>query len=339
MWLSAQETVGPIDQFMTKKPRIVSPRINEAYTITFGDRAENEVGMEIIGTSSPKGLSVASLRAIAHKLPGSSVIDLTTLLHGCGFQNIPEAAILVVRGGVSALLGPKADAAILAELRAMPKDKTSLYDGVVKNKLARHNSCLADFEQKPDIAHRKGTVVLFSDYPHTHCLRTELSKCMASLPLVGELNHYFNASTCGIGWHGDAERKLVAGARFGPGANGMPFKLQWFHNGMPVGKEARIELDAGDIYILSDKAVGNDWKSWSALTLRHAAGKDTSVYARTKRKRGEPHPVAVFRPPPPLTPEQIARMEVNKKKALAIRAAKDEEARNTLPARVTGNVC
>ena len=113
-------------------------------------------------------------------------------------------------------------------------------------------------------------------------------------PLVGELNHYFNANTCGIGWHGDKERKLVAGCRFGPGADGMPLKMQWFHWHKPVGSEARIELQEGDIYFFSDKAVGYDSNCPSKVTLRHAAGKDTSKYARTKRKRGEEHPVTVF---------------------------------------------
>ena len=181
----------------------------------------------------------------------------------------------------------------------MPKDATSLSYGRVVNKHARHNNCMGDFDQAPDIAAGRGTVVNFQDYPHTARLRAELTRLMeAPTPLVGELNHYFDAKTCGIGWHGDAERKLVAGTRFGPGADGMPLKLQWFHKGVPVGTEARIELNAGDIYFFSDKAVGYDFKRHSQITLRHAAGKDTCTYARTKRKYGEEHPVAVFVLPP-----------------------------------------
>jgi hypothetical protein len=33
-----------------------------------------------------------------------------------------------------------------------------------------------------------------------------------------------------------------------------------------------LTLQAGDLYIMSDKATGNDWKKSSILTLRHAAG-------------------------------------------------------------------
>jgi len=34
----------------------------------------------------------------------------------------------------------------------------------------------------------------------------------------------------------------------------------------------KINFNHGDIYIMSDKAVGNDWKKRKIHTLRHAAG-------------------------------------------------------------------
>ena len=263
-----------------------------AFTVTFGDRAENEYGMQMIGTPAASGLSVASLQEIASTFGSASkLIDLAPLLDGTG-RTPPEAAVLVVKGGVD-LLGDSE--VILSELHAMPKDVTSLSYGRVVNKHARHNNCIGDFYQEPDIPAGRGTVVNFQDYPHTNALRNKLTHLMnAPTPLVGELNHYFDANKCGIGYHGDSERRIVAGSRFGKGADGMPLKFQWFHKCAPVGKEARIELDASDLYFFSDKAVGHDFKCRSLLTLRHAAGKDTCSYARTKRKRGEEHIVTVF---------------------------------------------
>lgn len=35
---------------------------------------------------------------------------------------------------------------------------------------------------------------------------------------------------------------------------------QWFYKGEPVGEQIIIPLDAGDMYIMSEKAVGTDWK-------------------------------------------------------------------------------
>ena len=37
-------------------------------------------------------------------------------------------------------------------------------------------------------------------------------------------------------------------------------------------KEYRVTLDHGDLYVMSEKAVGEDWKKSASLTLRHCAG-------------------------------------------------------------------
>lgn len=269
---------------MAKRRTTGAQMQNDAYTVTFGDRAENEVGMQMIGTPAAKGLSVSQLHGIAREFDGAVVHDLVPLLTDTHLK-APEAAVLVVKGGVKRLSDYMG---ALSELRKMPKDTTSFSYGRVVNKHARHNNCIGDFDQAPNIAQGRGTVVNFKDYPHIDKLRTELTRLMGvSTPLVGELNHYFNAKTCGIGWHGDAERKLVAGARFGPGAQGFPLKLQWFHKGEPVGTELRLNLNAGDLYFFSDKAVGYDFMRSSQVTLRHAAGKDTCKYAESKKRQRE----------------------------------------------------
>lgn len=50
------------------------------------------------------------------------------------------------------------------------------------------------------------------------------------------------------------------------------------HVGMQkIGKLIRIYLNHGDLYVMSSKAVGFDWKKRSIYTLRHAAGTDKSL--------------------------------------------------------------
>lgn len=46
---------------------------------------------------------------------------------------------------------------------------------------------------------------------------------------------------------------------------------RWYKNSKEVGKEFRIKLGHGDLYIMSEKATGCDWKYRSKLTLRHCA--------------------------------------------------------------------
>jgi len=89
---------------------------------------------------------------------------------------------------------------------------------------------------------------------------------------------------------GDRERTLVVGGRFGKGSNGVPLKFQWHKNGAPIGSEGRIPLNSGDLYFMSEKAVGFDCLDYSILTLKHAAGKDTFKASVGKRKAGEDAP-------------------------------------------------
>jgi len=46
----------------------------------------------------------------------------------------------------------------------------------------------------------------------------------------------------------------------------------WFYQTEGICPHKTIYLNHGDLYIMSFKAVGTDWKKRSILTLRHAAG-------------------------------------------------------------------
>ena len=52
----------------------------------------------------------------------------------------------------------------------------------------------------------------------------------------------------------------------------MKLHYQWFLNSKSVGRRAEFFLDDGDMYIMSEKATGFDWKKKKFLTIRHAAG-------------------------------------------------------------------
>jgi len=255
---------------------------NEAWTVTWGDVAMNEVQMQRIGQEAEHGVSVARLQEIKVQLEAKGMscilIDLRQLLPEAKRESASEAAVLVVRKGVNALSeDSNGEAALLAEQRSMPIDKQAWNSrhGGVFNKHNRYNNLLGDDDQAADYANRKGSVVDCSKYPITRKLRATFTSLLgAEHPLVGETNHYFEASECGIGWHGDRERKMVVGVRLGPGAKGMPLKFLWFFDSKPVGAEGRLLLDAGDVYFMSEKAVGFDWLTKNHLTLRHAAGVD-----------------------------------------------------------------
>ena len=87
--------------------------------------------------------------------------------------------------------------------------------------------------------------------------------------LNAEGNYYYDNSKCMIGFHGDTERHVVVGIRFG---STYPLHFQWYKNSETVSDIKTIHLNGGDMYVMSEKAVGTDWKSSSKYTLRHSAG-------------------------------------------------------------------
>lgn len=143
--------------------------------------------------------------------------------------------------------------------------------GRVVNKHARWNLCYADTHQVADIAAGKGTILAFDEVPCLNQVRTVLPCILgeAAKGLFAELNYYYDVKECGIGFHGDTERRLVVGVRIGAT---LPLHYQWYHQSKPIGPNIKLEINGDDFYVMGEKAVGTDWKTRKTPTLRHAAG-------------------------------------------------------------------
>jgi hypothetical protein len=151
------------------------------------------------------------------------------------------------------------------------------------NKRARKNICWAyNMEQNPAVYEGKGRIVDVLKRPILNAAVEKLKKQISNgLIVIGsktkveinviEGNRYYNLKNTGIGYHGDTERVVVICLTIGGGGN-YPMCWQWFNDAMPVGNNINIGLNDGDVYIMSEKAVGADWKLRSKYTIRHAAG-------------------------------------------------------------------
>jgi len=150
------------------------------------------------------------------------------------------------------------------------------------NKRARTNLCfVAGREQEPAVYEGKGSIY---DLKKLEALNRGIEKLKSQIAEglieigsktkveinVVEGNRYYNLKKTGIGFHGDTERVVVICISIG--CNNYPMRWQWFKDGMPVGEPIDVILNCGDVYIMSEKAVGADWKKSSLYTLRHSAG-------------------------------------------------------------------
>jgi len=242
----------------------------KVYTVTFGDVAENHVGMQKIGKLAEHGYSCAQITSLREKIGlECKVIDLASRWSGEG--EAPEACVMVIKRGVQHILGTENTSELIAEHDTLSMDKKAFMRGRVVNKHARWNLCFADEDQEPSYADGKGRIVSYRHIPLTQKIRKTISEWMGDEMLNGEANYYYDISKCGISYHGDSERHKVFAVRMG---ESMPIYFQWFQKSKPVGERIKIDLDDGDMYIMSEKAVGTDWMKKIVPTLRHATGCD-----------------------------------------------------------------
>jgi hypothetical protein len=279
----------------------------ETWTITFSESVENHAGMQIIGKKHDQGTSVGELETLEKIFIKNGyvteLVDLQALLpadaesesdesgsesesesessdaeHEPVIKPPKDAKILVIRGGIRALTDDYE--ALKAEVEGSKNkvDKKAWMRGRVVNKIARYNLCYSDRAQKPDYANKKGTIIAFRTVPELQKVRKSLGKLFSIVDdkkkynnLFAELNYYYD-DTCGIRAHGDSERFVVIGLRFG---HTMSLCYHWFHHSKPIGTKKTLMLNDGDFYIMSEKATGNDWKRRTIPTLRHSAGNKT----------------------------------------------------------------
>ncbi|MBT6711613.1 MAG: hypothetical protein HOB22_07855 [Candidatus Marinimicrobia bacterium] len=163
-------------------------------------------------------------------------------------------------------------------------------------KRARTNLCfVSGREQEPAVLEGKGSIYDLKKMDllnkGVEMLKKQIdeglieigSKTKVEINVV-EGNRYYNLKNTGIGFHGDTERVVVICISIG--CDNYPMRWQWFKDGMPVGKHIGITLNCGDVYIMSEKAVGADWKKKSKYTLRHSAGaKKYTSLSKWEKKR------------------------------------------------------
>lgn len=235
----------------------------ETITITFGDVAENHVGMEKIGDLQNKGFSQQDLELIwdGFDIRGfdCEIINLDPT------GEYEPAFVLVVRNAMKDIV---VEDKLYKELQKLNWDTKAKMYGRVVDKKARYNLCFADFDQEPDYEQGKGRVIAFEQVPLLNLVKTEVEK-ITQKSLVAEGNRYYDISKTGIGYHGDSERRIVIAIRLGAS---MPLYYQWYRQSEAVGEPIKIDLHHGDMYFMSEKAVGTDWKKKSIYTLRHATG-------------------------------------------------------------------
>lgn len=264
-------------------------------TFTFCDSGENHAGMEQLGNMVAEGEGFTKedldkiMEIFKEKGFECEIIDLKELLNDEEKKGAQNAYILVVRNVVQKIMleSGKTMADIRDEIF-----KEELWDKKyyctrrrkVLNKLARWNNVICDIDRDPDYENKKGSLV---SWDRVGCLKL-VKEYIESVGgekaknFVCEGNYYYNLKKTGIGFHGDAERRKVVAIRLG---SSMTLCYNWYHYSQPIGEKKEIDLNEGDMYWMSEEAVGTKWRMRSLKKLRHSAGKKNCKYVKVPIKK------------------------------------------------------
>jgi len=287
---------------------------------TFAMAGENHVGSEITGTQAATGTgeTFADLQSLEVFFKDKGYTTELTALHKLAClvpkASVEDAGLLVVREYLkdkqaravhNELMGLQWNAEYIdwkKDRRDENNQKIHLTGGLwVKGRLlkqhARRNLIIQKGVEKTSTFAQygnNGTVVdcnrlrFFS--PVYEQLMDDVATALpcslaAKHDFIAEGNLYHKEDAY-IGWHGDTERNQVMCLSLGRG--NFPLRFCWKYKGEAVSEVFETRLNSGDLYIMSEKAVGSDWKKRNTYTLVHSAGDNKSVKkvpGRPKRKR------------------------------------------------------
>lgn len=245
-----------------------------SYTLLIVDRAAREGAgngqVQSMGTNRGQGYTAEQLRQIHAKLSQSG--EVTSRLYElnplCTDIATEDACVLVIK-----LPQETADGA-LHEMQNNVRYSLfkRAYGRSVRAK-SRNISYVSNFTAPEDPDTNAPSVTDWSDLPHCQKAKQILNDALSDTEAAHAVAiRYEDYKTCGVRWHGDAERSKTLVVRLGPNSKHHPFYLMWYYNHKPISDPFPIHLDHGEVCIPSIKAVGSDFKKSSIPTLRHATG-------------------------------------------------------------------
>jgi alkylated DNA repair dioxygenase AlkB len=248
------------------------------YAITFGEVAILHVGSTELGKRRNNGFTIDELMQLNDNISESEFISLSDKLPS-DLREENEAGVLIIRNAADLFLGKNSADKLLHEQDNIQYDK-KYFDNRRKktlNKRARYNIVFGEQEVLHSDDYKTFSIKAFQNLPYLNQIKNKLHNILGDKAnnLNAEGNYYYEKQS-GIGFHGDAERKIVICLSLG---NSSTLRYAWR---MPktsehYGESIDIQVNHGDMYIMSEKATGFDWKLRSKVRIVHAAGSNKYI--------------------------------------------------------------
>ena len=224
----------------------------------------------IIISFQQKTLSFYDLNNIQKNYEFTKLIHLHDFIPSIEDRKLNEAGILIIKNYVTDHL--------YKEQKGLDWDKMEYRRGRIVNKKAKYALKYNHLSQEPDYPNNKERIINFNDMPMLNQLKIDITKKLnLEDQMSATADYYYNMNTCGTSYHTTTNNvfNICLGSS-------IQLHYQWFLNGKPLGDNISITLNHGDLYFISDKASGHDYKRKKIPTLKFAFGCDK--YTKIKNK-------------------------------------------------------
>lgn len=259
--------------------------LKKGITISFGNVCENSYTMEKYGNPDVEGFDFKKMKRMEMILKERGLQTEFYTLNRYFEHEFPGSYILVIRNLFSHLEDEAQECFVSEEeviennvIKKVRWDKHeySRYTKGVVNLQARYKLCFPNRMQEtkinPDYENKRGTlynmnriIVLKTMHDYIDSLLREC--CEQEIVLFAEGNYYYDLSKTYIGFHRDNERAFTIACRFG---DPFPMYFALYNGSSRISDIMRINLNSGDVYIMSEYACGN--KNKGKMYVKHAAG-------------------------------------------------------------------
>lgn len=273
---------------MSVVENILEKCFTPAITITLSENVLHFPGMQNFGQKSDFGFSNDELIKIYNLFPPGTceIINIKDILPTT-LYDIPDAYILIIRKQFinyadEILKTMKSSEGSNSEgiITGVNWDDNRIHNKkIVENRLFKKLIFLDinEYYKLPfSNVDNRGTIYNIRRIPPLFKLN-EIFNSLFSIPLYVEGTCYYNINECYTPMHQEKDRRRIINLHLGSSSI---LHFRWYHQTQQVSDLKNIQIDHGDLYIMTDITMGNIKDSKTKLFLKHSMGTNEKAYLK-----------------------------------------------------------
>ena len=252
--------------------------IGTSFTLTFSDRIGNNPNYGEIGTEAPFGFTNDDIIRIYHQFSDRCELHNLKDMLPPTLQEIPDVYFLIIKNFYNDTSNQLLQILMTNEnthegaITGVNWDTENFKNGKLKKNKQKYKLIFSDlydgYKRNSSLQNEMCTVYNYMRIPQLLSIKYFLESILQG-PFVIEGSCFYNTKECYVPMHREKEKKKLIGLHLG---NTFPINFRWYHNTIHCSTVKTIQLNHGDIYIMSELATGNSKEKLTKLFIKHSEG-------------------------------------------------------------------